>query len=127
MQRTLILALLAILALAAGCADLDARRHANELQTMRQDDEYCVNRGLHFPDPAYVDCRYAVQNARARQQWKCLQLANAAANPKSLVTPPASNATENFQPPDRSHFECWQEPQFGGTYIFCGERAESKR
>ena len=127
MQRTLILLLLTVPALAAGCANLEARRHANELQIMRQDDEYCVSQGLHYPDTAYVTCRYGVQNARARQQWRCLQLANAAANPKSLVTPPVNNAAQNFQPLDRSLFECWQEPQFGGTYIFCGQRAESKR
>lgn len=64
------------------------------------------------------------RSARARQQWKCLQVANAAANPKLLVTPPVNNATENFQSLDRDRFGCWQESQFGGTYIFCGERAE---
>jgi hypothetical protein len=126
MQRTLILLLLIIPALADGCASLEARRHASELQIMRQDDEYCVSRGLHYPDTAYVSCRYTVQNSRARQQWKCLQLANAAASPKSLVTPPVNNAPENFRPLDRDHFECWPEPQLGGTYIFCGERAKPK-
>lgn len=120
MQRTL--SLLIILVLTAGCANLEARRHANELQSMRQDDEYCVTRGVHYPDPAYINCRYAVQDARALQQWKSLQMAQTAANPRALMTLPSHYATESYHSLDRERFACWPEPQFGGNYIFCGER-----
>lgn len=124
MQRVLIL--LIMLALAAGCADVEARRHANELQTMRQDDEYCLSQGLHYPDPTYIDCRYRVQDARAFRQWRSLQMANSAAKPQALAPPPVHNPVVNFHALNRDRFTCWPEPQFGGTYIFCGERNKLK-
>lgn len=121
MQR--MLTLLILLMLVVGCANIQAHRHATELQTMRQDDEYCVSHGLHYPDSAYINCRYAVQDARALHQWKSLQMAQTAANPKTVMTPPSHYATESYHSLDREGFYCWPEPQFGDTYIFCGERS----
>lgn len=124
MQRTLIV--LTLLALAAGCANLEARRHASELQSMRQDDEYCVGQGLHYPDTAYLDCRYRLQNTRTYRQWKSLQMALTAARPQAMTPPPAPSSVGDFRPLDRERFACWSEPQFGGNYIFCGERDKSQ-
>lgn len=121
MQR--MLTVLMLLMLVAGCADIQARRHADELQIMRQDDEYCISQGLYYPDSAYTDCRYRIQSARALQQWKSLQMAQTAANPKAVMTPPSHYATQSYHPFDRERFCCWPEPQFGNTYIFCGERS----
>jgi len=118
-----VLITLIMLVVATGCADTQARRHATELQTMRQDDEYCVTQGVHYPDSAYINCRYAVQDARALQRWKSLQMAQAAANPKAVMAPPVHYTTQSYHPIDRGRFYCWPEPQFGYTYIFCGERS----
>lgn len=123
MQRRFIL--LIILVLTASCANLEARRHANKLQSMRQDDEYCVGQGLRYPDTAYVDCRYRLQNARAYRQWKSLQVAHTAASPQAMTPPPLPSTVGEFRPLDREGFACWPEPQFGGNYIFCGEHDQS--
>lgn len=114
---------LILLLLVAGCANLEAARHANELRTMRLDNDYCTSHGLRYPDPAYVTCRYSIQNARTLKQWKSLQLAQTASKPNPLVTPPPRTPAPNFHPLNRDRFKCWEEPQFGDTYIFCGERA----
>ncbi|HKT32270.1 MAG TPA: hypothetical protein VJS89_07255 [Gammaproteobacteria bacterium] len=119
MQRMLTMLVL----LVVGCANIQARRHADELRAMRQDDEYCVAQGTHYPESAYINCRYAVQDARALQQWKSLKMAQTAANPRALTTPPPHYATNSYHSLDRERFYCWPEPQFGNTYIFCGERS----
>lgn len=114
--------LLVTLIVAAGCSNLAARRHANELQIMRQDDEYCVGQGLYYPDPSYITCRYQLQDSRALNQWESLQLAQAAAKPAPTRAPPFPGIAASSHILDRDRFRCWPEPQFGHTYIFCGER-----
>ncbi|MGH8293242.1 MAG: hypothetical protein ACRESA_07195 [Gammaproteobacteria bacterium] len=120
MPRTLILLL--TLVLAVGCANIETRRHANELQSMRQDDEYCIGHGLRYPNPAYINYRYKLQNSRALRLWKSLQLAQAAVRPKPIVGSSPPDVTQIFHALDRARFQCWPEPQFGYDYIFCGER-----
>lgn len=59
----LLMALLLIPVL-GGCSTWGTHQHANELSQMQQDDEYYINKGVHYPDADYVSCRYNLQNER---------------------------------------------------------------
>ncbi len=108
----------------AGCSAWEAHQHADELSQMRQDDDYCVNKGVHYPDADYVSCRYELQNHRLYYEWKCLQMARCASTQPS-TSPQAFTQTETYRPLDKKHFQCWKEPQFGGDYVYCGEKDQS--
>ncbi len=114
MKTVILLSALALLA--AGCSDLTTREHAEELSASRADNDACVAQGLHYPDPAYVTCRYGLQNERLRRQWRNVQMLQSAGKPA-----PAGVSGADFRPLDRGRFECRPEPQFGGDYVFCGE------
>jgi hypothetical protein len=115
---------LLLLLLLGACSAWEAHQHANELSQMHQDDEYCINKGIHYPDSDYVNCRYVLQNDRLYYEWKCLQMAKCA-NIQPSTSPSAFKQTETYMPLDEMHFQCWREPQFGGDYIFCGEKQGS--
>ncbi|HVC29280.1 MAG TPA: hypothetical protein VNF48_06975 [Gammaproteobacteria bacterium] len=115
-----VMALLLMLTLGA-CSEWVAHQHANELSQMRQDDEACVNKGVHYPEADYVNCRYNLQNERLYYNWKCMQMAKCASTQPS-TGPSPFNQTETYKPLDVEHFQCWKEPQFGGDYVYCGEK-----
>lgn len=106
----------ALVLLAAGCASLAPNEHADELSSNRTDDETCVAKGLHYPTPDYVSCRWSLQNERLRRRWKDVQMLQTAGRPA-----PAAPGAAGFVPLDRDRFDCRPEPQFGGDYVFCGE------
>ena len=60
--------------LLAGCSGIESRQQADELATMRQDDAYCAGQTTRYPDPAYISCRYQLQNARSYRKWKNAQM-----------------------------------------------------
>jgi hypothetical protein len=106
---------LCLVLLLTGCTAMQSREHSNELAAMREDDEYCMGQGVRYPDPAYVSCRYQLQNGRNRRDWKNMQLAHRAA---AGGTMPVSG--DAYTPLERERFHCWLEPQFGFNYVFCG-------
>jgi len=118
-----VMALLLMLTLGA-CSEWTAHQHANELSRMRQDDDACVNKGVHYPEADYVSCRYNLQNERLYYDWKCMQMVKCASTQPTAVPSPF-NQTEAYKPLDEEHFRCWKEPQFGGDYVYCGVRKES--
>lgn len=119
----LLMALL-LIPILGGCSAWEAHQHANEISQVRQDDEYCVNKGVHYPDADYVSCRYNLQNDRLYYEWKCMQMVKCAST-QPTIAPSAFNQAETYKPLDQGHFRCWKEPQFGGDYVYCGVRNES--
>lgn len=111
-----------VLLVLAGCAHLEARRQANELQLASQDHAACVARGLHYPGADYVSCRYGLQNTRALRQVKCLEMAQMAANPRPALAPGCEPPPASREALERGRFECWVRAQLGNDYILCGER-----
>ncbi|MGE5624520.1 MAG: hypothetical protein ACM3ZT_03115 [Bacillota bacterium] len=107
--------------LAAGCASYADRQHAQELSDNRQDDEYCVAHGLHYPDPAYVTCRWNLENQRLYRQWKSTQMMRTPPGP-----PAAPGVAVPFRDLDRQSYSCHPEPQFGQDYVFCSEGAAAR-
>jgi hypothetical protein len=121
MKWTLVLLLILIF---TGCAAIQSRQHANELNQMRQDDEACIKQGLHYPDADYVSCRYNLENARLHYAWKCVQMLKCTGTTPTSTSPRPIIQTEAYKPLDVEHFRCWPEPQFGVDYIFCGVKHE---
>ncbi|MGA9855622.1 MAG: hypothetical protein WBR29_10135 [Gammaproteobacteria bacterium] len=115
-----LLAMFLILSLGA-CSAWEAHQHANELSQMNQDDEYCINKGVHYPDAGYVSCRYNLQNERLYYEWKCMQMAKCAST-QPTTAPSAFNQTETYKPLDEEHFRCWKEQEFGSDTVYCGEK-----
>ncbi|HVA54391.1 MAG TPA: hypothetical protein VNI53_01125 [Gammaproteobacteria bacterium] len=118
-----IMALLVILALGT-CSAWESHEHASVPSQMRQDDEYCINKGVHYPDAVYVSCRYNLQNDHLYYAWKCMQMIKCV-HTQPTTTPSAFNQTESYKPLDEEHYRCWKEPQFGGDFVYCGVRKES--
>ena len=105
----------AVLLLLAGCAYLHDDQHARELSDNRLDDEYCVDHGLRYPDPGYVQCRRQLVDRRIYRDWQSLRLMRQAGQP-AMGAP----TVPEFHHPDPAGFHCHPEPQFGNDYVFCG-------
>lgn len=110
---------LLLILMLTGCSAMASRQHANELNQMRQDDESCINKGVHYPGAGYVSCRYDLQNERLLYEWKCEQILKCMTI-SPIVSPGSFVQTETYKPLDFEHFRCWPECQFGLDYIFCG-------
>ena len=109
------LLLFAIALCVCGCATLSSERHSRELADNRQDDSYCIDHGLHYPDPGYVQCRRELVNRRLYRDWQNMRVMQQASQPPTNPSPSVP-----FRSPDPASFHCHAEPQFGNDYVFCG-------
>ena len=100
-----------------GCTTLGGDRHAQALEDNRLDDSYCVEHGLRYPDPGYVQCRRQLVDRRLYRDWQNLRQMQRASQP---VSGPAPVPSPPFHGPDPASFHCRAEPQFGNDYVFCG-------
>ena len=98
-----------------GCSTLGGDRHAGELSDARADDGYCVDHGLHYPDPAYLQCRRQLVDRRLYRDWQNLRVMKQSGQPAMPSAPPPT-----FRAPDPAGFHCHAEPQFGDDYVICG-------
>ena len=107
-------------ALLAGCSGIGSRQQADELATMRQDDAYCAGQTTRYPDPAYISCRYQLQNARSYRKWKNAQMVLRTDNVsnQNITNPMFSRGI--FTPMDRASFNCQLEQHSGFDYVACG-------
>lgn len=105
---------LCLLLAASACSTLGDRQHAEQLSSSRLDNDYCVDHGLHYPDPAYTQCRRQLVDQRLYRDWQNLQLMHQTGRPAN----PAA-ADQGFRRPDPNGFHCHAEPQFGNDYVFC--------
>lgn len=110
-MKTFLLACL----LLCGCASLHEDQHAQALSDNRLDDGYCVDHGLRYPEPGYVQCRRQLVDRRIYRDWQNLRILHQAGQPVMG----AATVTE-FHHPDPAGFHCHAEPQFGNDYVFCG-------
>jgi len=101
--------------LLGACASMQDDRHARELAGNRVDDGYCVDHGLHYPDPGYLQCRRQLVDRRLHRDWQNLQMLRQAGQPAL-----GDAAVPAFRYPDPAGFHCHPEPQFGNDYVFCG-------
>lgn len=107
--------------LLAACVSFGGDRHAQELNDSRLDDDYCTSHGLRYPDPAYEDCRWSLEESRLRRQWRNAQMLKQASQPTQGTLPaPGDTLAPSHRPQDRAYFHCHPEPQFGTAYVFCG-------
>jgi hypothetical protein len=97
------------------CTTLSSDQHARELADSRQDDGYCVDHGLRYPDAGYVQCRRQLENKRLYRSWQNLRMLQGASQPPHRPT-----QAPVFHAPDPTTFHCRAEPQFGNDYVFCG-------
>ena len=103
----------------AACAGLVDRQQQEEISGYRADDAYCVQRGLHYPDAAYVACRRSLQDGRRHRKWENQRMLQAGASP--ATGKPATGAIDQFQPLDAGRFQCRMNGDYGGAYVACGE------
>lgn len=111
-QASVIVVLLCV----GGCA-ISSDRHARQLADNRADDEYCVDHGLHYPDPGYTQCRRQLVDRRLYRDWQNLLSLQQTDRP---TVDPGQVPPPSFRSPDPSGFHCHAEPQFGNDYVFCG-------
>jgi hypothetical protein len=97
------------------CATLSSDQHTRELADNRQNDGYCTDHGLHYPDPGYMQCRRELVDRRLYRDWQNLGFMRQVSQPAVNPVPPAP-----FRSPDPTSFHCRAEPQFGTDYVFCG-------
>lgn len=109
------LILVGLLTSACGCTTLNSDQHARELSDNRTDDGYCVDHGLHYPDPGYVQCRRQLVDRRIYRDWQNLKMLHQAGQPTL-----GGAAAPVYRHPDPAGFRCHAEPQFGNDYVFCG-------
>ncbi|HSN17091.1 MAG TPA: hypothetical protein VLV87_02680 [Gammaproteobacteria bacterium] len=109
--------LVAALLCIGGCATLAGDSHAQELADNRADDGYCIDHGLRYPDPGYVQCRRQLVDRRLYRDWRNLQSIQRTRQPTGNI---GSAPSSSFRSPDPASFHCHVEPQFGNDYIFCG-------
>jgi len=108
-------ALLLSCVLLCGCAGLHDDQHARELSDSRLDDAYCVDHGLRYPDPGYLQCRRQLVDRRLYRDWQNLRVMRRASQPGPNPAP-----APPFHGPNPATFHCHAEPQFGNDYVFCG-------
>lgn len=110
--------------LLAGCSGVQSRQQADELATARQDDAYCAGQTARYPDPAYISCRYQLQNARSYRKWKNAQMMLRTGNVtnQNITNPMFSRGI--FTPMDRTGFGCQLEQHSGFDYVVCGEQGK---
>lgn len=117
--------ILVLAAALAACAGLAGRQQQDEMTGYRADDAYCVQRGLHYPDAAYVVCRRNLQDERLRRKWENQRMLQAGASP--ATGKPGPGAIAQFKPLDAGRFQCRMYGDYGGDYVACGETPSPPR
>lgn len=106
----------------AGCEALARRDAAREVAEARVDHAACLREGVAFPAPAYTDCRRRQADARNRQRWTELSLAqqqNAVNTPEVAMVDRTPGV---FRAIDPARFACAKQGEGVDEVILCRER-----
>jgi hypothetical protein len=113
--------LLVALLAEVGCAAWRGADADREYREAQKDHAQCASDTVAFPAPEYVACRRKLADARQRDQWLELSMAQQlerGRTPEYLnPAPPAP-----YRPIDAQRFVCEERSRDGATWIACGER-----
>lgn len=106
-----------LLMVATGCQWLARNDAERRYVSARADDRACREQGFRWPGEAYVDCRRFRMDARQRERWQELQLAQH--DPAELGISPAA---DTYRPIRAANFSCQPRTATDGSrFIDCGE------
>lgn len=104
-----------LLIILGGCQWLARGDAARRYEAARLDDRTCREQGYRWPGEAYVDCRRFRADARQRERWQEMQLANRDASDLAI-------STDTYRPIRAENFACRLHTVADGeTFIDCRE------
>ncbi|MCG8435024.1 MAG: hypothetical protein MJA83_13420 [Gammaproteobacteria bacterium] len=104
-----------------GCAAIQEKTRAKEVQLAQNDHAACLERGHDYPSERYRKCRLYLADQRLRETWMEVQLMKRYQQPTTpeFVRPNTPAPAEPYRPIRDDEFFC--EPRFyeDSEYIHC--------